>query len=98
MPAKFKVTKSDDSQTSPEEIAMMLINAAYFFSGIRIGFVEDAIYAVRIRDVMKEGLTDPDAIAVRAMEMEGLAPKFVRRGEIGFYCIEESDAPKPTLN
>jgi len=98
MPAKFEITQVDEAEAAPEEVAMMVINSAYFFSGLKIGFVEDAIYAVRIREVMKEGLTDPNKIAIRAMELEGFTPRYVRRGEIGFYSIAESEAPKPTLN
>jgi hypothetical protein len=98
VPAKFKVRVLDESEITPEENAMMMINSAYFFSGRKIGFVEDAIYAVRIREAMKEGFTDPDKIAVRAMELEGLSPQFVRRGEIGFYSIEEPEPPKHVLN
>jgi len=83
-------------QLQPEQIAMFLINGAYRAAGKEMTFVEDAIYTLRIRQAAGEGVTDPDQIAMRALEMEGWKPCYVTRGEIGYISIEE--AGQSTLN
>jgi len=71
----------------PEQMAMIIINTAYQMSGRKMTFVEDAVYALRIRDAMKEGKKKPEEIASRALEMEGWQPQYVVHGEVGYLAI-----------
>jgi hypothetical protein len=98
MAAKFKVRKLDATEVTPEENAMMMINAAYFFSGRKITFVEDALYAIRIRDAIKDGVIDPEKIAIRALELEGWQPEYVVRGEIGFLSLGDQEQARQLPN
>lgn len=76
----------------PEQIAMFWINGAYREAGKKMTFLEDAIYALRIREAVREGKRDPDDIAMRALEMEGWRPEWVTYGEIRLIKIEPASA------
>lgn len=77
-----------EMQLEPEQIAMFWINGAYREAGKKMTFVEDAIYALRIRDAVREGKQTPEEIAMRALEMEGWRPKWATHGEISAIVIE----------
>lgn len=76
----------------PEQIAMFWINGAFRDAGKKLTFLEDAIYALRIRDAVREGMRTPEDIAMRALELEGWRPKWVTHGELAAIVIEPADA------
>jgi len=83
-----------EAKLEPEQIAMFLINGAYRDAGRDMTFIEDALYAIRIRQAVREGITNPNSIAIRALELEGWQPQYVVRGEIGLISIAEPEPPK----
>ncbi|MBA1156905.1 hypothetical protein [Microvirga mediterraneensis] len=76
----------------PEQIAMFWINGAYRDAGKKMTFLEDAVYALRIRDAVREGKRTPEDIAMRALELEGWRPEWVTYGEISIIKIEAADS------
>jgi hypothetical protein len=72
----------------PEQIAMFWINGAYREAGKKMTFVEDAVYALRIRDAVREGMRTPEDIAMRALELEGWRPSWVTYGELSIIKID----------
>jgi hypothetical protein len=81
-----------EAKLSPEQIAMFWINGAYRDAGKKMTFVEDAIYALRIRDAAREGKRSAEEIAMRALELEGWRPEWVTYGEISIIAIKPADA------
>ena len=61
---------------------MFWITGAFRAMGKEMTFLEDAIYALRVRDALREGMRAPDDIAGRALEMEGWRAKWITCGQI----------------
>lgn len=84
-------------QMTPEESAMLQISTAYRMSGRHMSFVEDALYSLWVRQAQKEGHSQAREIACFALRQQGLEPRYVVVGELGYIEIEPSNSkPQPS--
>jgi len=68
---------------SPEGVAFQLVEGAFRMSGRELTFLEDALFAVHIKEAMAEGWDEPDDLAFRALQLAGWDPVWLKSGEIG---------------